>query len=534
MSRKRLVIVAAIVLALLAGTVPAWAYYALTSSTVDSQLTAASLQSAQSPSVAATGATSTSITWTNPAGQIPGAGYTVVRIGSPDVTVCSDQSTSPCNDTGLTTGISYSYTIQTVMGAGTSWQTTRTSVGSVTPKATPSLTVTDNSGSIITGGLLTFTATLTGPTGSPAPTGTMVWAVTGTAASCSSTSGPTGSSPSWTYACNITNAGAGTYSATASYPGDGFYTGTSAADSSVSVSSSLTPTITSLSPASGPANATNTIVVHGTHLTGTTAVKFGTSSGTAITNVTSSSVTVTAPAQAAQSVDVTVTTPSGTSTITGGDVYTYGSPTPAVTSISPVFGPPAGGTQVTITGANFNSSSVVSFGGTAATAVTFNGATSITATSPSGTATTSVDVTVTTGINVSATSSADKFTWTNVVGIEWTSVTKNGGTLSCSGGGTNSYSCTVSGGGNNTAVSTQVEFVNSSGVASVFSATLNESIPVSYTSNWKSGTGPTTLTIAAGGTASTGTAASGTANGSQTAVMTSSFGGLSATLTVKP
>ena len=82
---------------------------------------------------------------------------------------------------------------------------------------------------------------------------------------------------------------------------------------------------------------------------------------------------------------------------------------PAVTSISPNNGPAAGGTTVTITGANLTGATAVKFGATSATTFTVNSATSITATSPTGTGT--VDVTVTTGGGTSATSPADQFTY---------------------------------------------------------------------------------------------------------------------------
>jgi len=56
-----------------------------------------------------------------------------------------------------------------------------------------------------------------------------------------------------------------------------------------------------------------------------------------------------------------------------------------VISISPSFGPLAGGTKVTITGTGFLSGATVTIGGTAATGITVVNATSITATTPAGT-----------------------------------------------------------------------------------------------------------------------------------------------------
>jgi IPT/TIG domain-containing protein len=57
-------------------------------------------------------------------------------------------------------------------------------------------------------------------------------------------------------------------------------------------------------------------------------------------------------------------------------------PAPSVTGVTPSFGPVAGGTLATITGANFQSGATVTFGGTAATNVTFVGSASLTAQTP--------------------------------------------------------------------------------------------------------------------------------------------------------
>lgn len=79
-----------------------------------------------------------------------------------------------------------------------------------------------------------------------------------------------------------------------------------------------------------------------------------------------------------------------------------GSTGPAISAITPVSGPTAGGTGVTITGSNFAAGATVSFGGTPATAVTVTGSTSITATTPPHAAG-AVNVTVTNPDGQSAT-----------------------------------------------------------------------------------------------------------------------------------
>ncbi|HLG67473.1 MAG TPA: IPT/TIG domain-containing protein [Acidimicrobiales bacterium] len=84
---------------------------------------------------------------------------------------------------------------------------------------------------------------------------------------------------------------------------------------------------------------------------------------------------------------------------------------PTITAVAPATGPTAGGTSVTITGANFAGASSVMFGSTAAANFVVTSPTSIVATSPPGTST--VDITVTTPIGTSATVPADRFTPVN-------------------------------------------------------------------------------------------------------------------------
>jgi len=81
--------------------------------------------------------------------------------------------------------------------------------------------------------------------------------------------------------------------------------------------------------------------------------------------------------------------------------------TPTVTYVSPDYGPPGGGTTITIAGANLTGATAVSFGTKKAVTVTDLDAAHVTATAPAGTG--AVDVTVTTPNGTTAAGPADKY-----------------------------------------------------------------------------------------------------------------------------
>ncbi|WP_176465178.1 IPT/TIG domain-containing protein, partial [Pseudomonas sp. Irchel 3E20] len=179
---------------------------------------------------------------------------------------------------------------------------------------------------------------------------------------------------------------------------------TSAADQFTYVGA---PTVSAISPSSGPATGGTTVTLTGTNFSGTTAVTFGATAATGFTVNSATQITATAPAGTG-TVDVRVTTTGGTSATSAADQFTYvGAPT--VSGMSPSSGPATGGTTVTLNGTNFSGTTAVTFGATAATGFTVNSATQITATAPAGTGT--VDVRVTTTGGTSATSAADQFTY---------------------------------------------------------------------------------------------------------------------------
>jgi hypothetical protein len=128
--------------------------------------------------------------------------------------------------------------------------------------------------------------------------------------------------------------------------------------------------------------------------------------------VSDSKITGATPAHAAGSVNVFVTTPAGTSATVTSDQFTYEA-APAITSVSPVSGPLAGGTSVAVHGTGFTGASAVVFGnGAPAASFSVNATgTVLTAVSPVHVAGV-VNVKVTTPVGTSAVVAADQYTFT--------------------------------------------------------------------------------------------------------------------------
>ncbi len=174
------------------------------------------------------------------------------------------------------------------------------------------------------------------------------------------------------------------------------------------------PTITSISPATGSSAGGTSITITGTQFNPGATVMIGGASATSVVVASKTSITATTLAGTVGAQDVVVTnTDGGTVTSTGG--YTYTTPiviaAPTVTSITPTMGTTTGGTSVVITGTGFTGATAVHFGSDLATITASTSPTSITVTSPATTTAGTVDVTVTTPAGTSATSSADHFTY---------------------------------------------------------------------------------------------------------------------------
>ena len=173
----------------------------------------------------------------------------------------------------------------------------------------------------------------------------------------------------------------------------------------------VAPTVTGVSPTSGPTGGGTTVTITGTGFTGATAVKFGANNAASYAVNSNTQITATSPAGTAGAVDIAVTNNSLTSSTSSADQFTYVA-APTVSSISPTSGPAAGGTSVRITGTGFTGATgaaSVKFGSSNAASYTVNSNTQITAISPAGTG--AAHVTVTNNSATSATSSADRFAY---------------------------------------------------------------------------------------------------------------------------
>jgi len=144
------------------------------------------------------------------------------------------------------------------------------------------------------------------------------------------------------------------------------------------------PTISSVSPGSGPSSGGTSVTVTGSNFTtaSATSVRFGGTLATSVTMVNSTTVTCNTPAHSAGLVDVQVSNAYGNNTLNNGFSYTHA---PTIASCNPGQGPMSGGTTVTITGAYFTSSpdTDVTFGGNMANGVTVLSSTLLTCVTPS-------------------------------------------------------------------------------------------------------------------------------------------------------
>jgi N-acetylmuramoyl-L-alanine amidase len=190
------------------------------------------------------------------------------------------------------------------------------------------------------------------------------------------------------------------------------------------------PTISGVSPNSGPEGGGQVVTISGAYLANSSSVTFG-GSPAAISGNSATSIIVTSPPHNSGVVSMVVTTPSGSASSANG--YTYLA-APVISSLVPNTGTTAGGQSVTINGANLQNATSVSFGGAPAAVVT-NNAASIRVMTPSHTQGV-VNVVVTTGGGSTTSAAAYSYlsalpppgsfsaaaTSTSQVTIQWTAV----------------------------------------------------------------------------------------------------------------
>jgi hypothetical protein len=140
------------------------------------------------------------------------------------------------------------------------------------------------------------------------------------------------------------------------------------------------PTVASLSPATGPSAGATQFVASGSRLTADCTLAFG---GVAATNVrldANGALTGTTPAHKAGTVDVVLSC--GTSAYVLSNGFTYVQSSPTLASIAPTFGSTAGGTLVRANGTNFESGCWMFFGNVPASDVSVDSVQTLTAVAP--------------------------------------------------------------------------------------------------------------------------------------------------------
>jgi hypothetical protein len=144
----------------------------------------------------------------------------------------------------------------------------------------------------------------------------------------------------------------------------------------------IAPTITTVTPTTGPMAGGTTITVTGTNFTPTTTVTVGGISATSVVVSNATTLTALTPAYVSGSLTKDITINNGNSNATLSSSFTYIAPAPTLISIAPTSGPTSGGTSITLTGTAFTPGTTVTIGGVAATNVNVVNATTLTATTP--------------------------------------------------------------------------------------------------------------------------------------------------------
>jgi hypothetical protein len=127
------------------------------------------------------------------------------------------------------------------------------------------------------------------------------------------------------------------------------------------------PTVTSVNPNSGPDTGGTGVTITGTNFAPGAVALFGTHpggiSGVNCTVANATTIGCSTPAHSPAGVDVTVVNVDGGSGFLTPAAFTYTQVVPTISGVSPNQGPTNGGTPITISGTNFESSAVVTVGG---------------------------------------------------------------------------------------------------------------------------------------------------------------------------
>ena len=227
------------------------------------------------------------------------------------------------------------------------------------------------------------------------------------------------------------------------------------------------PTISSVSPNTGPDSGGTSIVITGSNFNGITGVTIGANAATNIVVASSTSILAQTPAGTAGAKNVVVTTATSSGTKENAFTYTDNSTLPSISAIAPNSGTSLGGTAVTISGANLLGATGVSIGGVACPTFVVASATSIVAISPPGVEGAALDVVVNTPSG--PVTQANAFTYVDfsvptISGISPTIGLTSGGTAITISGTNLSGSSAVTVGG---VAASEVVFVSASVITAV-------------------------------------------------------------------
>ena len=317
-----------------------------------------------------------SVSWAITGPGSPTCADSTLAAGNP-----ANTATATCVISGVQAGL-YSVTGTYVPGADPNYLPVGPSIAAnmTIGKATPTITVAAPATTPMIGQSATFTATVAGPTGGPAPTGAVSWAITGPGSpTCANSTLATGNPANTaTATCMINGVQAGLYSVTGTYvPGtDPNYLAVGPSTAAAMTVATVTPTITVTNNAAGvvtSGNFTFTAEISGS---------FGTPTGTVTWVVTGPS-TVSCASAALDASGRATCAVSGALTGTYSATATYGgNATYSTVSGSDTSAPVGRATPTTPTITNIPTGAVEFVGFTAIVGTTGDGTTSVVSSTP--------------------------------------------------------------------------------------------------------------------------------------------------------